>query len=156
MGWFALGIFLMCILNIVALYCNALYSDNDYSHKQQKIEHVVLFKFRPNITAGEKQEIINRFLALKNSRKNGAPYIALLEYGYQNSKEKIKGNYDIGFRVSFTSEADRDYYVGKPFLMAPGTYDPMHEDFKNFVGSYLDSDPENPNKGILVFDYKAL
>ncbi|WP_370895968.1 Dabb family protein [Chryseobacterium gossypii] len=121
-----------------------------------RLDHWVLFKFKSGITEPEKQEVINRFLALKNSQKNGSPYITLLEYGYQNSKESVKGDYDIGFRVSFTSEADRDYYVGKPFLTAPGTYDPMHDDFKNFVGPYLDSDPANPNKGVLVFDYEVI
>lgn len=118
-----------------------------------RLDHWVLFKFRTDVTESEKKEIITRFLALKDSKKNGASYITLLEYGYQNSRESAKGDYDIGFRVSFNSQADRDYYVGKPFLTAPGDYDPLHDDFKNFVDPYLASDPGNPHKGVLVFDY---
>jgi uncharacterized protein YciU (UPF0263 family) len=116
-----------------------------------RLDHWVLFKFKQNITESEKQEVINRFLALKNSLKNGSPYISFIEYGYQNSKEGLNAGFEIGFRVSFTSEADRDYYVGKPFLTVPGTYDQAHDDFKNFVGSYLD-----PNNGVLVFDYQVI
>lgn len=121
-----------------------------------RLDHWVLFKFKPGTKDSDKQEVINRFLALKNSVKNGNPYITFIEHGNQNSKESVKGNYDVGFRVSFSSEADRNYYVGKPFLTAPGTFDPMHDDFKNFVGGYLDLDPNDPNKGVLVFDYQVV
>lgn len=151
----SLGIFLMGIVMLTVVSC----SDEEHNYysftqEEQRIEHLVLFKLKPNITAQEKQEVINRFMALKNSLKNGKPYVNV-EYGVQNSLEDVKGDYDLGFRVTFSSIADRDYYVGKPFLTAPGTFDPMHDDFKNFVGPYLDSDPANPNKGVLVFDYKS-
>ena len=116
-----------------------------------RLDHWVLFKFKKNINAAEKQEVINRFLVLRNSKKNGMPYISFLEYGFQNSKENLDRGYEVGFRISFTSEADRDYYVGKPFLTTPNTFDPQHNDFKNFVGPYLDS-----NNGAFVFDYQVI
>jgi hypothetical protein len=147
-----LGILLLWMMTFVSCH-----DDDNYDQsfqEQQRIEHLVLFKFRNNITSQEKQEVVNRFMALKNSLKDGKPYITI-EYGSQNSQESVKGDYDIGFRVTFASIADRDYYVGKPFLNAPGTFDQMHDDFKNFVDPYLDSDPGNPNKGVLVFDFKS-
>jgi len=147
----SLGILLICVLATFTS-CD---DDADDHPEEQRIEHLVLFKFRPDITVQQKQEVISRFMALKNSLKNGKPYLNV-EYGFQNSMESVKGDYDIGFRVTFSSIEDRDYYVGKPFLTAPGTYDPMHDDFKNFVGPYLDSDPANPNKGVLVFDYEVI
>jgi len=116
-----------------------------------RLEHWVLFKFRKDITETEKQEAINRFSALKNSQKNGRHYISLLEFGYQNSMEGAERGFQIAFRVSFTSEADRNYYVGKPFLTTPGLFDEAHDDFKNFIDPLLD-----PDNGILVFDYQVI
>ncbi|MFS4432234.1 Dabb family protein [Chryseobacterium sp. S90] len=119
--------------------------------KEYKIEHLVFFKFRKDITSSEKQMIIDRFLALKNSVKNGKPYIRFIEYGFENNKNAQDSDFEVVFRVGFLSLEDRDYYVGKPFLNDTGTFDPMHDDFKNFVGSYLD-----PAGGVLVFDYEAI
>lgn len=144
----SLGIFLLLTLNANS------YNERNHFQEEQRIVHLVLFKFRSNITLQEKNEVINRFMSLKNSLKNGKPYLTI-EYGFQNSKENIKGDYDIGFRVTFASVEDRDYYVGKPFLREPGTFDQMHDDFKNFVGPYLAAASDNPNKGVLVFDFKS-
>ncbi|MBT2620598.1 Dabb family protein [Chryseobacterium sp. ISL-6] len=116
-----------------------------------KLDHWVLFKFRNNITFSEKQMVIDRFLALKNSLKKGTAYIPFIEYGYENGKTKKNQGFDVAFRVGFSSLADRDYYVGKPFQTEPGTFDPIHDDFKNFVGPYLD-----PSGGVLVFDYEVI
>lgn len=139
-------IFFMSILACIS--CDNKREEHD-SQKNMRIEHLVLFKFRPNITQAEKQEIINRFMALKNSLKNGKRYHNI-EFGFQNSKEGLSQGLEIGFRVTFSSEEDRDYYVGKPFLSLPGTYDQDHDAFKSFVGPYLD-----PNQGVLVFDYNS-
>ncbi|WP_276834062.1 Dabb family protein [Chryseobacterium cucumeris] len=138
---------LFLLLLVVSFSCNSK-NDGD-GFQKERIEHLVLFKFKPEITQDEKQEVINRFMELNNSLKDGKKYVKI-EYGFQNSKEGLEGGFDIGFRVTFNSESDRDYYVGKPFLTVPGTYDQAHDDFKNFVGPYLDSD-----NGVLVFDYKS-
>ncbi|WP_162033479.1 Dabb family protein [Chryseobacterium potabilaquae] len=119
-----------------------------------RLDHWVLFKFKPGISEAQKQEVVNRFLDLKNGKKDGKTYIPFIEFGYQNSKEGVARGYDIAFRASFTSKADRDYYVGKPFLNDPGTFDPLHDAFKNFVGSFIDIDPQ-PTKGVLVYDYEV-
>ncbi|WP_159295213.1 Dabb family protein [Tenacibaculum maritimum] len=116
-----------------------------------KIRHIVLFKFKESITTSERNEVIKRFTDLRNTTKNGKKYIHSIEYGNQNSKEGVDKDYEIAFLVTFNSLADRDYYVGKPFLTAPGTFDPQHDAFKNFVGPFLDL--ENANGGVLVFDY---
>ncbi|UCA61805.1 Dabb family protein [Chryseobacterium rhizoplanae] len=119
--------------------------------KGERLDHLVFFRFRKNITDLEKQEVIRRFLELKNSLKEGKPYIRFIEYGYENDKSAVDMGFDIVFRVGFSSEADRDYYVGKPFLTDSGKFDPMHDAFKNFVSSYLDH-----SGGALVFDYQVV
>lgn len=86
---------------------------NDNHQEEQRIEHLV-FKFRPDITEEEKQKVIDRFMDLKNSLKHGRPYLHL-EYGIPNSMESVKGDYDIGFRVTFSSTEDRDIMLVNPF-----------------------------------------
>ncbi|KUY28549.1 Dabb family protein [Elizabethkingia ursingii] len=141
------------ILSIFFIACDGR-NDNSELTQESRIEHLVLFKFKPTITSEEKQEVINRFMALNNSLKDGKHYVKI-EYGFQNSMVEAKGNYDIGFRVTFKSLADRDYYVGKiDGQPVPLEYDKMHDAFKSFVGPYLDvDDPET--KGVLVFDYTS-
>ncbi|HFK5508551.1 Dabb family protein [Elizabethkingia anophelis] len=112
-----------------------------------RLDHWTLFKLKPNISEAQRQEVINGFLALKNSTKNGAAYINLIEYGYPNSKEGADRGFEIGFRVSFSSQADRDYYEGKPFLTQPGTFDPNHDKYRDFVSPFLDK--------VLVYDYEV-
>lgn len=114
-----------------------------------RLDHWVLFKFKPGIYETQKQEVVKRFLDLKNGKKDCKTYIPFIEFGYQNSKEGVAREYDIAFKVSFISKVDRDYYVGKPFLNNPGTFDPLHDDFKHFVGPLIDV------KGVLVYDYEV-
>lgn len=123
---------------------------NNSFKKPKKIEHLVLFKFKKGITQSQKNEVVSRFLALKNSKKNEKSYILSIEYGFQNSKEGLHKDFEVCFKVSFDSKKDRDYYVGKPFLTESGTFDIMHDNFKNFVGPLL-----NSKDGVLVFDYEA-
>jgi len=139
----------ICLFFLPGLLCCERSSDEKIILKETRIEHLVLFKFRQDITLKEKQEVVRRFMALKNAKKDGVLYITSIEYGEQNSKEGVSKGYEIAFRVSFTSVEDRDYYVGKPFQSNPGTFDPNHDAFKDFVGPYLNSD-----NGVLVFDYK--
>ncbi|WP_322545189.1 Dabb family protein [Elizabethkingia miricola] len=125
---------------------------SDNPKQESRIEHLVLFRFKNTITLQEKEDIINRFMALKNSLKDGKHYMKI-EYGFQKSRGVKKGNYDVGFRVTFNSMEDRDYYVGKiEGQPVPVRYDHMHDAFKNFVSPYLDID-DLETKGILVFDY---
>ena len=125
--------------------------NGDFPRKGYRVDHWVLFKFRKTITEAEKQEVIDRFLKLKNSTKNGKPYIQFIEYGYENNTSATDLNFEIAFRVSFLSIEDRNYYVGKPFQNDPGNFDAMHDEFKSFVGAYLD-----PAGGALVFDYNVI
>ncbi|CAA0187548.1 Dabb family protein [Tenacibaculum maritimum] len=150
--------FIVTLLITLTISCSSSDEDiNNNTHEMNhellegKIRHIVLFKFKESITTSERNEVIKRFTDLRNATKNGKKYIHSIEYGNQNSKEGVDKDYEIAFLVTFNSLADRDYYVGKPFLTAPGTFDPQHDAFKNFVGPFLDL--ENANGGVLVFDY---
>jgi hypothetical protein len=125
--------------------------NGDVLQKGYRLDHWVLFKFRKNITEAERQEVVERFLELKNSMRNGKPYIQFIEYGFENNNSATDFNFEIAFRVSFLSVEDRDYYVGKPFQSDAGNFDSLHDEFKNFVGEYLD-----PLNGAIVFDYDVI
>ena len=51
-----------------------------------------------------------------------------------------------GFVVTFASAGDRNYYVGEPVISDSRFIDPVHADFKAFVGPLL------APGGVLVFD----
>ena len=53
-----------------------------------------------------------------------------------------------GYIVTFSSIADRDYFVGRPFF---NPYDPYHDAFKTFVIPLL-----NPHDGGFVFDFTVV
>ncbi|MCV6631286.1 MAG: Dabb family protein [Flavobacteriaceae bacterium] len=115
------------------------------------IRHIVLFKYKESVTKAQKDEVISKFMALKQSKKDGETYIRDIEYGYQNSKEGVSRGYEIAFLVSFNSIADRDYYVGQPFITEAGKFDAQHDAFKAFVGPLLATE-----NGVLVYDYDAI
>ncbi len=54
-----------------------------------------------------------------------------------------------GFVVTFSSVADRDYFVGRPFQ---DSYDVYHDAFKAFVGPFLRRPIET---GLVVMDWSV-
>jgi hypothetical protein len=120
------------------------------SAKQGQVQHFVAFRFLPSVGPSQQQEVMDRFLALKQLCRNattGLPYIASLDAGYANSPEGADQKMQEGFIVTFNSVADRDYYVGRPFYFP---YDPHHDAFKQYVGPLLDKN------GVYVFDFTVV
>lgn len=76
------------------------------SEGEYRVYHWGLFKFRKDITYTEKREVIRCFLNLKNSLRNEHPYIPFVEYGFV--KAIYYPEFDVIFRMSFSSLADRD------------------------------------------------
>ncbi|WP_254844615.1 Dabb family protein [Serratia marcescens] len=114
------------------------------------LKHIVLFKYKRGVTQAEKDAVTARFLSLKRTirQKEISPYILSIVEGAQNSGEGVSRGFEHGFIVTFKSEGDRNFYVGKPIVMAPGYYDEAHEAFKQFVRPLL-----NEDNGVLVFDF---
>ena len=120
------------------------------------LRHIVIFKFRPEVTAAQIQDINTRFLALKSEcLRDGKKYIRSIDSGLANSPEGADQGKQIGFIVTLNSEGDRNYYVGQPQINPTDTdyFDPAHVKFKNIVGPLL-ATPVVPD-GVFVFDYKV-
>ncbi|MBB2170115.1 Dabb family protein [Gluconacetobacter aggeris] len=113
------------------------------------VRHVVLFRFLKDVTPFQKAEIARRFLELAadSHRPDGRPVVESIETGFQNGGEGVDEGYQMGFLVSFRSEGDRNYYVGRPVVTQPGFFDPAHDAFKAFAAPYL--------AGIMAFDYRV-
>ena len=121
------------------------------NYKPGLVRHIVLFRYGASVTRAQKAEVRRRFLALKKlCVRSGKPYIQSIEAGSQISGEGAGGGFEDGFVVTFRSQGDANYYIGKPLVRDPGFFDPAHEAFKNFVGPLL-RQPAIPS-GVLVFD----
>ncbi|VVE52313.1 stress responsive alpha-beta barrel [Pandoraea horticolens] len=120
----------------------------DHAYNALPIRHVVAFRYRITATASERQSVRERFLALQNQvqRPGGKKYNISIEVGTQNSGEQNDLAIDDVFLVTFCSEGDRNFYVGRPIVTDPQFYDSAHDAFKSFAAPYLAS--------VIVLDYK--
>ncbi len=115
------------------------------------IQHIVLFRYKPEVSGEQRKDVFVRFLQLKDkAKRDGKPYIISIKAGAQNTSLEGAGqNFDQAFIGEFRSEGDRNYYVGTPAVTDPAFYDPEHQKFKEFVGPLLE---EN---GALVYDFPS-
>lgn len=114
------------------------------------LRHVVMFRYKPGTTAAMRGEVTMRFLRLAQDsrRPDGSHPVRSIEMGVQNSGEGADAGLQQAFIVTFASEGDRNFYVGKPVIMDPAWFDPAHEAFKNFAGPALEK--------VVVFDFSVL
>ncbi|BCK76433.1 hypothetical protein AA0242T_2618 [Acetobacter aceti NRIC 0242] len=111
------------------------------------VRHMVMFRFRPEVTATLRNEVTKRFLALasQSHRPDGKPVVVSIEAGPQNSGENVDLGLQEGYLVTFRSEGDRNFYVGRPVVTDSRYFDPAHDAFKAFAGPYLEK--------VVVFDF---
>jgi hypothetical protein len=102
------------------------------------VRHVVAFRFAANVTAEQKQEVVDEFQAMKGQISS----IVSLESGLNNSPEGLDKGFTHVFIVTFRTNEERDDYVYK---------DPVHEKFKALVGPLLDGGAN----GVIVLDFEA-
>ncbi len=88
------------------------------------LRHVVLFKFFDKSTPADVKKIEETFLALSGKIK----LIKDLEWGVNNSPEKLNQGLTHCFFLSFSSEKDRDEYLVHP----------AHKDFVSIAGPHID------------------
>jgi hypothetical protein len=74
------------------------------------LRHVVCFKFKPDATPEQIKKVETEFVALKTK----IPQISALEWGTNNSPEKLADGFTHCFIVTFNSEADRAAYLPHP------------------------------------------
>jgi hypothetical protein len=135
------------ILDAMGMADEKLITAPDY--RPGVIRHIVLFRYRDDISEEELAEVRRRFLDLAGSLRDGRPYITSIEWGPQSSPEGLHGNFRDAFIVTFESEGDRNYYVGEPVTSSPELRDEAHHSFKAFVGPYLAAG----GTPVLVFDF---
>ncbi|HEV3025223.1 MAG TPA: GDSL-type esterase/lipase family protein [Pirellulales bacterium] len=95
------------------------------------LRHVVLFKFKEEVSAEQVQEVVDAFAALPGKIDT----IVDFEHGTDVGVENLSAGFTHGFLVTFRDAAGRDDYLPHP----------AHEAFKKLVGPRIDK--------VLVFDY---
>lgn len=95
------------------------------------LRHVVLFKFKPEVTPAQVQEVVDAFGALPSK----IDAIEDFEWGTDVSVEGKAAGYTHGFVVTFRDAKGRDEYLPHP----------AHQEFVKLVGPRID--------GVLVFDF---
>ncbi|MFT2750832.1 Dabb family protein [Clavibacter sp. Sh2036] len=120
-------------------------------HVPGLVHHVVLFRLRDDATPADRDDVERRFRALADSPHpdGSGPYIRSLHAGRQSSPEGVGRGFELGFVLTFSSEGDRNLYLGEPLIADPARIDVQHAAFKGFVGRLLAPDPH----GVLVFDF---
>lgn len=95
------------------------------------LRHVVLFKYKPEVTVKQIDEINLAFHQLADR----IPEIRGFERGTNNSPEGLNKGFTHGYTVTFSSEADRAAYLPHP----------EHKKFVELIGGKVDD--------VMVFDY---
>ncbi|VVE59166.1 stress responsive alpha-beta barrel [Pandoraea anapnoica] len=116
-------------------------------YKPGIIRHIVLFRYKDEVRDSQRNEVTQRFVALQRSLRNGREYIVSIETGTQTSGEQADHGLQQAFVVTFRSEGDRNFYVGRPFVQDAQFIDLQHDQFKDYVTPFLD--------GVVVFDYSV-
>lgn len=98
------------------------------------LRHIVLFKYKPEVTAAQLDEINRAFQDLKRQ----IPEVRDFERGVNNSPEGLNKGFTHGYLVTFSSEEDRAAYLPHP----------AHKKFVELLGGKLDEP--------MVFDYWAV
>lgn len=98
---------------------------------QRLLRHVVLFKFKSEVTEAQVQEVVDAFAALPKK----IDVIHSFEWGTDVSVENKSEGLTHGFLVTFRDEKGRDAYLPHP----------AHQEFVKLVGPRLDK--------VVVFDY---
>ena len=99
--------------------------------RKPELRHVVTFRFKPETTAAQLDEINLAFQNLQNA----IPEIKHFERGLNNSPEGLSRGFTHGYLITFATEADRDAYLPHP----------VHKQFVTLLGGKLDE--------VFVFDY---
>ena len=90
---------------------------------QQLLRHVVLFGFKDETTEAVKDEIVRRFVALKDQIEG----IAAFEWGTNVSPEGLDQGHSHCFIPTFESDAARDAYLPHPAHVAFGDFIRAHK-----------------------------
>lgn len=118
------------------------------------ITHVVAFRYKPEVTQQQRDDVLRRFLDLEHEcTREGRPYIVSLVGGdCTQSAEKLTAGFEQVFVLTFRDRDDFAYYLGPPFA---STFDHAHDAFKKFAIPLLSVDDDGATNGALVLDVEA-
>ena len=119
-------IFVLVALTLMSglTYANTLTSDPPVkTMKSTSVQHIVLFKFKPETTPEKMKEIVAAFEALPSKIKE----IKGFKWGTNNSPENLNKGLTHAFILTFDNEKDRDAYLPHP----------AHKAFGGIVGAWL-------------------
>nr|WP_080236694.1 Dabb family protein [Spirosoma rigui] len=117
-------VFVALMIMSAMTYANALTSDPPVkTMKTSSVQHIVLFKFKPETTPEKVKEIVAAFEALPSKIKE----IKGFKWGTNNSPENLNKGLTHAFILTFDSEKDRDAYLPHP----------AHKAFGGIVGAWL-------------------
>ncbi|ADB40747.1 Dabb family protein [Spirosoma linguale] len=118
-----LTIVLLSLLSITT-YAHTLTSEPPVKKmKSTSVQHIVLFKFKPETTPAKVKEIVAAFEALPSQIKE----IKGFKWGTNNSPENLNKGLTHAFILTFDNEKDRDAYLPHP----------AHKAFGGIVGAWL-------------------
>ncbi|KAJ9648131.1 hypothetical protein H2201_002330 [Coniosporium apollinis] len=98
----------------------------------ETITHIVLFKYRPDISWTDFESHFSTFLALQTRclhPSTGKPYMLSLRAGKNRSWEPFSKGMTHGFVLEFANQEDLDYYL---------TSDPVHLAFSKAAGPLIE------------------
>ncbi|GAB3573226.1 Dabb family protein [Spirosoma luteolum] len=114
---------ILSLLLVALLSVGAMAKPPKKTMKQAAVQHIVLFKFKPETTPEKLTEILTAFEALPSKIKE----IKGFQWGTNNSPEKHDKGLTHAFILTFDSEKDRDAYLPHP----------AHKAFGSIVGPWL-------------------
>jgi len=112
------------LLSLMALLTMTTYATAETGKPKPTLQHVVLFKFKPDATPEKIAEIVAAFEALPSKIKE----IKGFKWGTNNSPEKLDKGLTHAFILTFNNAADRDAYLPHP----------AHKEFGTIVCPWLD------------------
>jgi hypothetical protein len=114
---------LLMITCLLALVSPALAAEKPAKERKGRLQHVVAFKFKEDVTQTQIQGVEKAFAELPKKIRE----IQHFEWGTNVSPEKHDKGFTHGFILTFKTAADRDAYLVHP----------DHKAFGNLVGPFL-------------------
>jgi hypothetical protein len=139
---------------VLAAGCASSLPAPDSCRLSSLIKHFVAFRYKPNVTQQQKDDVMNRFLALKQEcKRDGKNYIVSLVGGdCTQSLEGLTESFEQAYIVTFKDQDDYKYYIGQPFS---STFDPAHDAFKKYAMPLLSVDEKGQTDGAIALDFST-
>jgi hypothetical protein len=99
-----------CALLLTSVFACAPAGESSALPPEGSVRHVVVFRYRPDATAAQIQEVTDAFRALQDS----IPGILAFEHGANHSPEGQDQGFNHVYTLTFEDAAARDAYLPHP------------------------------------------